>query len=126
MSSVLIVGLGGFLGASARYLAGLFLHRRLGDAFPYGTLAVNVVGCLAIGVILHYAEERAIVSRDAMLFLVTGVLGGFTTFSSFGAETLSLLREGGFGPAALNIVANLLLGLAAVWLGRAIPRGLGG
>ncbi len=126
MPAVLIVGLGGFLGASARYLAGVFLHRRLGDAFPYGTLAVNVIGCFAIGVVLHFSDDRATVGRDARLFLATGVLGGFTTFSAFGAETLSLLREGGFGPAALNIAANLLLGLAAVWLGRAIPRGLGG
>ncbi|MBI4230831.1 MAG: fluoride efflux transporter CrcB [Planctomycetes bacterium] len=126
MPAVLIVGLGGFLGAAARYVLGAAIHRRLGEAFPYGTLAVNVLGCLAIGFVLHYADDRASVGPGARLFLVTGILGGFTTFSAFGAETLSLLRDRGFGPAALNISADLLLGLAAVWLGRTIPRGLAG
>ena len=118
MKGLLLVGLGGFLGSIARYgLAGL-VHRYAGASFPWGTLAVNVLGCFAIGAVLHLVLDRAALGPDARLFLAVGVLGGFTTFSAFGWETLELLRNGQLGPALLNVAGNVVLGLGAVWLGR--------
>jgi len=106
-----MIGIGGGLGALARYgLAGLVQGR--GATFPWGTLAVNVAGCFLIGALF----ER--VSADARAFVVIGVLGGFTTFSAFGHETMELLR-GGQAPLALaNVALNVFLGLGAVLLGR--------
>ena len=103
MQSVLLVGLGGFLGSIGRYgLSGL-VHRLLGQAFPYGTLAVNALGCFAIGSVLYLAEERAVLSAEVRLFVAVGVLGGFTTFSAFGYETLEQLRAHELLLAGLNI-----------------------
>jgi len=119
---ILLVGVGGSLGAMARYgLSGL-VHKHLSDSFPYGTLVVNLVGCLAIGGILYLVEDRALLGTQARLFAAVGVIGGFTTFSAFGYETLQLLREGRFGAACLNVAGNVVLGLFAVWLGRTLLR----
>lgn len=119
MTAYLLVGLGGGLGAVARYALGDVVHRFAGPRFPAGTLVVNLLGCLLIGVVMGVAEMRPALSRETRLFVAVGVLGGFTTFSSFGYETLQLLRGGEFGLAALSAFGNLLLGLVAVWLGRA-------
>lgn len=125
MTKLLVVGLGGFLGAIARYgLSGL-VHRRLGEGFPYGTLAVNVVGCLLIGVVLHLVEDRSILGPTARLFVAIGVLGGFTTFSSFGYETFELIEDRAYKLALLNVAGNMVLGLLAVWVGRTLPRAIG-
>lgn len=125
MTKLLVVGLGGFLGAIARYgLSGL-VHRRLGEGFPYGTLAVNVVGCLLIGVVLHLVEDRSILGPTARLFVAIGVLGGFTTFSSFGYETFELIEDRAYKLALLNVAGNMILGLLAVWVGRTLPRAIG-
>ena len=119
---ILLVGVGGSLGAIARYgLTGL-VHKRLGDSFPFGTLAVNLIGCLAIGCVLYLVEERALLGAQARVFASVGLIGGFTTFSAFGYETLQLLRDGRFGAACLNVGCSVVLGLLAVWLGRALPR----
>lgn len=85
--------------------------------FPWATFTVNVCGCLAIGLLAGLAGRFHLFSENATLFLFTGLLGGFTTFSSFGLETLLLLRRGEWGWAALYVVGSLLLGLLAVWLG---------
>ena len=108
----------------ARYGVGLALSRALGAGFPWGTLAVNTLGCLLIGVVLHIAEERGPMPIATRLFVATGFLGGFTTFSAFGLETVLLARGRDVAAAGLNVVANLVLVLAAVWLGRALAGAL--
>lgn len=125
MLQVLAIGFGGFLGTIARFgLSGL-VHKLFGSSFPCGTLAVNLLGCLGIGIVMYLIEDRSMLGPTARLFLSIGVLGGFTTFSSFGYETVELLREGDYGSAAINVSANVILGLGAVWAGRAFMRGFG-
>lgn len=116
MIAFLLVGLGGALGSMVRYGFGLTLPS---VGFPYATLAVNVIGCFCIGLALGNAERAAAMSSELRLLLVVGFLGGFTTFSAFGYETLALLRAGG-GLALMNVAASVLLGLGAVAAGRAI------
>jgi len=124
MLKLLIVGMGGFIGAVARYgLSGL-VHRYGGDAFPWGTLVVNVTGCFLIGGLIYLAADRAVLSPNTRLFLLIGVLGAFTTFSTFGYETLELLRDRSFWPALANVGANVVIGVFAVWLGRFLFRAL--
>jgi CrcB protein len=119
MRVLLFVGIGGFIGSVLRYgLSGLVQEWSRREIFPLGTLAVNVLGCLAIGLMSQLAESRGAFSPEARAFIVIGVLGGFTTFSSFGNETLNLFRDSESVLAFVNVAAQLLLGLAAVWLGR--------
>ena len=89
-------------------------------SFPYGTLAVNLVGCLVIGFLSRLAGSRGIFTAETRALVFVGVLGGFTPFSTFSNETLNLLRDGQWLPALANVAAHLLLGLAAVWLGRTL------
>ena len=118
MIKVLLVGAGGFLGSVARYLIGGLVQAPLGEVFPYGTLAVNVVGCLLIGGLSELSEARSFLSPDARSFLFIGLLGGFTTFSAFGNETTNLLRDREWVFAGVNVMANVLLAIGAVLLGR--------
>jgi CrcB protein len=115
------VALGGALGSMARYGCAGVASRLFGVTFPYGTLFVNVTGSFTIGVLatLSLASDRALSSTDARAFLIVGVLGGFTTFSSFSYETLSLARTGNVAGAAMNVALSLVLCLGAVWLGYA-------
>lgn len=118
MQTILLVGLGGFLGSVARYvLAGLILHMSAQQRLPLGTLVVNVLGCLFVGVLAGLAERHELFGPDARLFLFTGLLGGFTTFSAFGLEAMYLIRRGDLGIAALYAGGSLLFGITAVWLG---------
>lgn len=118
MNNILMVGLGGFIGSVARYtLGGWLLHLGAQGRFPLGTFAVNVAGCLIAGVLAGLVERYGLFSADARLFLFTGLLGGFTTFSAFGLETAFLLRRGEAWTAAGYVGASVLLGLAACWLG---------
>ena len=115
---LLYVGLGGALGAMSRHLlGGWVLHHTAQGRFPAGTFVVNVLGCLVIGALAGLAERHAMFSPSMRVFLFTGVLGGFTTFSAFGLETLYLLRRGETGVAAAYVAGSVLLGLAAVWIG---------
>lgn len=121
MFKILLVGVGGFCGSVARYLAGGYAQQLSGSAaFPFGTLTVNVVGCFIIGVLSELAESHGVLSAESRALLIVGVLGGFTTFSSFGNETLNLMRDGQTLFAFANVGGNVILGLAAVWLGRAL------
>ncbi|HXU13118.1 MAG TPA: fluoride efflux transporter CrcB [Candidatus Binatia bacterium] len=123
MTKSILVGFGGFLGSIARYLAGGAVHRLAeGSAFPYGTLFVNVTGCLAIGFLAALSEARGVLSPEARVFLMVGVLGGYTTFSSFGYETLQLVRGGEMLAAAANVLIQVVVGLGAVWAGAATAR----
>ncbi len=118
MIKLLLVGAGGFFGAIARYGLSAGVTRLHGSAFPLGTFAVNVLGCLAIGAAMALVEDRPLLSENARLLIVTGLLGAFTTFSTFGHEILELMRDGRAGLAGLYVVGSLLLGGAALVLGR--------
>lgn len=113
----LLVAAGGAVGATARYVLGGAVQRAAGIPFPLGTLVVNVLGCLCIGALTAVAERGAGLSTEARLFLIVGILGGFTTFSTFGFETVSLLRAGAPGYAAAGVVAQLCLGVAGLYAG---------
>ncbi len=84
---------------------------------PFGTLAVNVVGCVLVGFLAELGDQRSLMSNETRGFLIVGILGGFTTFSAFGNETMSLLRSGALWLAGVNIIGHMLLSLIAVWLG---------
>lgn len=118
LSQALVVGLGGFLGSVLRFMVGGWAQRLapLGG-FPVGTLAVNVCGCLAIGLLGGLADQRQWLDAGQRLFLLVGVLGGFTTFSSFAFETFGLAQDGALGRALLNILLQLVLGLGAAAAG---------
>ncbi|HLL90961.1 MAG TPA: fluoride efflux transporter CrcB [Tepidisphaeraceae bacterium] len=117
MQQFLLVGLGGAVGAVARWQLGeLVLRHTPGWRFPLGTVAVNVVGCLAAGVLAGLAARSGVFSADAKLFLFTGLLGGFTTFSAFGLETVALLRRGDHTAAAAYVMLSVGCGAAALWL----------
>jgi len=117
MNALALVAAGGGLGAVCRYLASLALLRGASHGFPLGTLAVNLLGCLLIGLWAGLAARHAWLNGEARLFLVTGVLGGFTTFSAFGLEALQLLRRGDFALAGLYVGTSVVLGLGLVFLG---------
>lgn len=119
MQQLLAVGLGGFVGATARYALTGLMHRKFPAFLPAGTLLVNVLGCLAIGVLMVLVKERVLLSGHETLrfFLITGILGSLTTFSTFGYETVELIHESNLRLAAWNVTGNLVLGLAAVWFG---------
>jgi CrcB protein len=120
---VLLV-VGGGIGSALRYALALGVDARVGLRFPLGTLAVNLCGCFAIGVFASLADLRGTISPSLRLFLVTGLLGGFTTFSAFGMETFQLLQDGRAAAALANAAGSVVLGVCAVaagvWLVRAI------
>jgi CrcB protein len=120
---VLWVGFGGFVGSGLRFMISGWVHRLPGTgSFPYGTLVVNVVGCLALGLIGGWAEHRQVLSPAARLFVLIGVLGGFTTFSTFAYETLALATASDLAKAFANIALQLVLGLVAAWVGFSAAR----
>ncbi len=111
---ILLAGAGGFLGASLRYLVVNWVYDAAGQAgFPYGTLVVNALGCLLIGVVVGLAEARQPLSAGTQAFLVVGILGGFTTFSAFGIDTIRLVREGAILAGVLNVALQVAVGLSA-------------
>ena len=125
MGKILWVGLGGFLGSIGRYLlSGYVQHLMRGTGFPYGTLAVNVIGCFFIGFLAHWAEVRGFLSPETRLFVFMGLLGGFTTFSTFGNETMNLWQTGDSAAAVANVAAHVGVGLGAAWLGHIIAYGI--
>lgn len=119
MTNILFVGMGGFIGAILRYVTSGYVQQLMQSVdFPYGTLVVNLVGCFVIGFLSQLADARGVFSTESRSFVFVGLLGGFTTFSSFGNETMNLLRDGETIPAFANVAAHIVLGLGAVWLGR--------
>jgi CrcB protein len=123
LSKIFLAGIGGFLGSILRYsISGFVQDVSRSIHFPYGTLAVNLIGCFAIGLLSHLAETRGFFTAETRTLVFVGVLGGFTTFSAFGNETINLWREGESGLALINIAAHLVLCLGAVWLSRALAH----
>ncbi len=122
----LIIGLGGFLGANARFLLQQWLANYWGTSFPYGTLFINVSGSFVIGLFLTLATGRLAWPPEYRLFVAVGFLGGYTTFSSFSYETLRLLEQGQWGAAGWYFLGNTGLGMIAVFLGVTLARLLQG
>jgi CrcB protein len=119
--NILFVGVGGFIGSTLRYVvAGWVQQLSKSLDFPYGTLAVNLIGCFVIGFLGELAEARGIFASETRLLIFIGLLGGFTTFSSFGNDTLNLVRSGQMLNALTNVAVNVLFGLLLVWLGRTV------
>jgi CrcB protein len=120
--TLLVVALGGAIGSMARYLISSAVLRATGTLFPAGTFAVNVVGCFAFGLIAGAAEQRVQLAPELRMFLLVGVLGGFTTFSSYAFESFGLIRDGQAAWAAINIVGQVVAGLVGLWAGYVITN----
>lgn len=119
---IILLGAAGALGALSRYALGEAVQRWTGNSFPYGTLVINVLGCLIIGYFMQFALTTDIISPDMRLLVTIGFLGAFTTFSTFSYETAKLLEGGQHTSVILNIATNVGLGLVAIWLGTLLAR----
>ncbi len=125
MSTVLQVALGGAIGASARYLSGAAILRALGSNFPYGTMFVNVVGSFVMGLLAVYLMERMDGSFGRFApFLMTGVMGGFTTFSAYSLDALYLIERGRFAAATVYMGGSVVLAIAALFAGMTLARAI--
>ena len=117
----LLIGFGGFIGSLCRYYSQQ-LVAKFATSFPYGTLLVNIVGCFLVGMVFGFANKGNVLSPEWRMFLATGFCGGFTTFSTFAYENMSLLRTGDYLFFGLYILASVVLGIAAVYLGIFVLR----
>lgn len=124
MNDVFVVGLGGFLGANARFLVSGWLARNVDPALPWGTLMVNVTGSFIIGAFLVWSTERVVADPNLRLLVAVGFCGAYTTFSSYAFETLRLMEQGHWLDAAGNFLFNNLLSLVAVFAGMSVVRWL--
>ena len=122
MQKLLLIGLAGAFGAVARYSLGGLVQRYTGATFPWGTFVVNVMGAFLFGLIWSLVEQRLVISVETRVIILSGFLGAFTTFSSFMFETSSLIGEAQWGLALLNVFGQIVLGLAAIFLGLAAGR----
>ena len=119
MNKLLIVGMGGFLGSVLRYLMSGYVQKWSESIdFPYGTLAVNLAGCLLIGMLTRMDEMRHVLSSETRLLIMIGLLGAFTTYSTFSNETINLINDRRFISAFTNVAIHIIFGLAAVMIGR--------
>lgn len=117
-----LIGVGGFIGSVARYYSQQIVSKYFPSPLPYGTLAVNVLGCLIIGLVYGFSEKGNVLSPEWRLFLATGLCGGFTTFSTFSYENLTLLRDGESLFALIYIVSSVVLGLFATYGGFLVTK----
>lgn len=122
MQILLLVGLGGGIGSVFRYLTSVVVNRHFQTIFPWATLIANVLGCLIIGLLLGFIERHQLTNPGLKYFFITGFCGGYTTFSSFASENMSLFQSQNTGIAFLYIAASILTGLFAVWLGLTIAK----
>ena len=124
MNKIILIGLGGLIGTLLRYgLSGL-VARNYGETFPWGTMVVNILGCFLAGAMFNLTQERFLVNPTVRTVILIGLLGGFTTFSSFGLQTFTLLRDGEFSLAILNVAVSNVLGLLMVWAGYGLVKAL--
>jgi CrcB protein len=124
MGQILMIAVGGAIGTSARFLTAQLAVRWLGTDFPYGTLAVNLAGAFLIGVVQELATQTSLIPENLRLFLVTGILGGMTTYAAFTYETAQLAGFGEWGKASANVLATNVLCLVLCWLGMVAARSL--
>jgi len=122
MLKTILIGLAGLAGTLLRYWLSGLVARQYGETFPWGTVAVNLLGCLVTGAVFNLTEERFLVNPTLRTVILIGLMGGFTTFSSYGLQTFTLLRDGDFGLATLNIGISNALGLLMVWAGYALVK----
>jgi fluoride exporter len=118
----LMIGIGGVLGANARYLLSGWAANRFGTVFPYGTIIINVSGAILLGFLMAFLQDRAFVHPNYRLFLATGFCGAYTTFSTFTYESLVLMQNGSFLLAFINLFGSLAVGMIGVFLGFALGR----
>ena len=116
MKLILMIGVGGFIGSICRYLLSLLIQNKFLSTYPFGTLSVNIIGCFLIGIIYALSDSGHF-SVEWRLFLATGIMGGFTTFSTFSNETVSMLRDAQYGNALLYVSGSVILGLLATFCG---------
>lgn len=119
---ILLVGAGGFIGSVARFLGSRYITENYLSSFPFGTMTVNITGCFLIGIFYGMSEKGALMNEEWRIFLTVGFCGGFTTFSSFASENLTLLRDGAFGYFLLYTGLSVFLGLAATFIGNALTK----
>lgn len=117
MQKTILIAFAGLVGTLIRYWVSGFVARQYGETFPWGTLIVNLIGSFLAGAVYHLAEERLLISPALRPIIFIGLLGGFTTFSSYGVQTFALLRNGEIGLATLNIAVSNVLSLLLVWIG---------
>ena len=117
MQKTLFIAVAGLVGTLFRYWLSGLVARQYGETFPWGTMVVNLLGCVLAGAVFYITEERFLVSPTLRTIILVGFLGGFTTFSSYGLQTFLLLRDNEFGLATLNVATSNLLGLFMVWMG---------
>ena len=120
--NLLLIAIGGAVGSVARYSVSRVAVHLVDVSYPVGTFAVNVLGCFAFGLIAGVGDHRLALSTQARAFLLVGLLGGFTTFSTYAFESVVLLRDGRAGLALLNVAGQTLVGLAAIWAGLFLTR----
>ena len=122
--NVLLVGVGGFVGSVARYLVAVLFANQFSSVFPFATLTVNVIGCFMIGIIFALSDRGNILSPEWRVLLTTGFCGGFTTFSTFSYESLRLLQDGEYLYVGAYVLASVVVGLAATYVGIILIRSL--
>lgn len=124
MLKTIFIALAGLIGTLLRYWLSGLVARRFGETFPWGTMAVNLIGCFVTGAVFYLSEERFLINPAARTVIMIGLLGGFTTFSSYGLQTFTLLRDGEVGLATLNIAVSNVAGLLMVWAGYVLSKAL--
>ena len=122
MQKTIFIALAGLVGTLIRYWLAGFVTRQYGENFPWGTLIVNLIGSFLAGALYHLAEERLLIPPTLRTVILIGLIGGFTTFSSYGLQTFTLLRDGQIGLATLNVAVSNVLGLLMVWMGYVVLK----
>lgn len=122
LKQLLLVGIGGATGSILRYLSSVVTAKYFTHAFPLATFAVNIIGCLLIGLLIGNMEHRQLANPELRLLLITGFCGGYTTFSAFASENLTLLQAGNYITGFAYIAASVLVGLLAVWFGLLLSK----
>jgi len=122
MQKTILIAFAGLVGTLIRYWLSGLVARQYGEAFPWGTLVVNLIGCFLAGAIYYLSDERFLISPTLRNIILIGLLGGLTTFSSYGLQTFTLLRDGEIGLATLNIAVSNVLGLFMVWAGYVVSK----